>query len=414
MGDHAAPTLPLDHLRVLDLTGEYGALTGRLLAGLGADVLRIEPPGGHRTRRRGPFYHDVPHPERSLYWFQMNAGKRSVTLNLHTADGRALFRRLVARAQVLIESLPVGELAELGLDFASLLADNPRLVMTSISLYGQQGPYARDEGGDLLAMAAGGLMYLCGDRDRPPVRVTVEQGNAQASIHAAAATLIGCAASACTGRGVHLDVSMQECVAEALANNRMLWPARGMIIHRAGGGRAGGVGRRLIYPAADGYIGFYRRPENYRDLQRWIDEAGIPVGFEVASWQGKPVSGPDAPPPELEAKLDEALERYFATRPKMELNREGQAHNLYVTEVSTPADLVSSPHLAARGFWVQVEHPELGEAITYPGAPFKMSEAPWRPGPRAPLIGEHNVEIYCGELGLSRAELVALKGAGVI
>jgi len=167
-------------------------------------------------------------------------------------------------------------------------------------------------------------------------------------------------------------------------------------------------------PSADGYIGFYRRPENYLDLQRWIDEAGIPVGFEVGSWQGRPVSGPDAPPPELEAKLDEALERYFATRPKAELNREGQAHNLYVTEVSTPEDLVKRPALAAAGLWVQADRPERGEGTSCAGAPCKLCETPWRPGPRAPLIGEHTVEVECDALGLSRAELAALKGAGVI
>lgn len=400
--------------RVLDLTGEVGALSTRLLAGMGADVLRVEPLGGHPLRRRGPFYHGIPHPERSLYWFQMNLGKRSVTLNLETADGRALFQRLATSADLIVESLPVGELDRLGLGYAPLAALNPCLSLISISPFGQSGPAAGAKGGDLIGMAAGGLMYLCGDRDRPPVRVTAEQGSAQAGIHAAVAALVALWRRHTTGRGAHVDVSVQECVLWTLANNRLSWPATGTITHRAGGGRAGGGGSRLIYPAADGYIGFMRRPEQHLALKRWMDDAGVELGVDIAEWQGLPVSGDGAPPPEQVTRLEQVLARYFAQRPKQELYREGQSRGLVLAEVSTPKDLVGSAHLDARGFWQRVDHAELGETLTYPGAPGRMSATPWRPERRPPLLGEHNIEIYCHELGLSRSELAMLKAVGAV
>jgi benzylsuccinate CoA-transferase BbsE subunit len=378
-------------------------------------VIRIEPSGGPPMRRRGPFYHGVPHPDRSLYWFQMNAGKRSVTLNLGTADGRALFRRLAAGADVVVESLPAGELDRLGVGYQALCAVNPGVILTSISLFGQDGPLAGTGGADLIGMAAGGLMFLCGDQDRPPVRVTAEQGNAQAGLHAAAATMVAHWARVRTGRGTHVDVSMQECILWALANNRLHWPAGGVITHRAGGGRAfGGGGERLIYDALDGYVAFYRRPESHIQLQRWAEEAGIPLPFDVSEWQNLPTRGEGRPPPEKVAEVEDVLAGYFASQKKGDLNREGQDRGLYIAEASTPGDLVSSAHLRARGFWDEIVHPELNDTLSYPGAPFRLTGSPWHVKRRPPLCGEHNIEIYCGELGLTRAELATLKAAGAV
>ena len=401
--------------RVLDLTGEMGALATRLMAGMGADVLRIEPPGGHPSRRRGPYFCQTPHPERSLYWFQMNAGKRSITLNLHTADGRALFRRLAETADFVVESLPVGELGRLGLGFATLSAANPRLVLTAISLYGQDGPLAGAPGGDLIGMAAGGLMFLCGDQDRPPVRVTAEQGYAQVGLHAAAATMIAHFGREASGRGTHVDVSLQEALMWALANNRLHWPASGIITHRAGGGRAfGGCGERLIYEAADGYVAFYRRPESNVPLARWMEAEGVDLGVDITAWQGLPTRGPGGPPPEDIARAEEVLSAWFRTQKKGDLYREAQGRGLYLCEVSSPGDLLNSAHLTERGFWQQIRHDELSETLTYPGALFKMTASAWQLSRRPPLPGEHNAEIYCGELGLSHKELGLLRAAGAL
>lgn len=400
--------------RVLDLTGEMGALCPRLLAGMGADVIRIEPPGGHHTRRRGPFLDTVFSPERSLYWLHMNAGKRAVTLNLETADGRALFRRLVTRADLVVESLPVGALDQLGTGYEAMAAVNPGVVLVAISAWGQSGPRAHDPASDLIGMASGGLLFLCGDRDRPPVRVTVEQAYAQAGIQAAAAGLVALASRQASGRGLYVDVSMQECVSGTLANNALLWPATGVITHRAGGSRAyGDGGNRLIFRAADGYIGFMRRSEQHLLLKRWLEDLGVDPGVDLAEWQNRPLYGEGAPPAEQVAAVEAVLAAYFSAQKKRDLQSDAQSRGLILAEVAGPADLVNSPHLAARQYMTEVQYPEFGKSLRTPGAPFIATATPWRSA-RAPRLGEHNRAIYGDELGLSRAELIALKASGAI
>lgn len=409
-----SPSIGLDGLRVLDLTAEMGSLATRILAGLGSDVIRIEPPGGHPDRRRGPFAGGVPDPERNLIWFQFNAGKRGVTLNLDSADGRALFYRLVATADLLVESQPTGRLATLGLGYEALRRQRPELVQLSLSPFGQEGPYAGYLGSDLIGMAMGGLLYLCGDRDRPPTRVTVEQAYAQAAIQAAVAAQVGIWRQRQTGLGAWLDLSMQECMLSTLANNSLLYRANGTITERAGGGRAHArQGNRLIYPAADGYIGFMRRPEGHIALQQWLDDEGIDPGMIVADLQGRPLYGEGAPPVDLIAQLERVLEDFFVTRSKRDLVREAQRRNLIAAEVDSPLDLVTSDHLRARGFFVPIEDAAWGGVVCAPGAPFVAAGMPWRAA-RPPHLGEHNLAIYEQELGLSRQDLTALKAAGAI
>lgn len=401
-------------LRVLDLTAEMGSLATRILAGLGADVIRIEPPGGHMERSYPPFAGGTPHPERSLIWFQFNAGKRSVTLDIETADGAALLRRLVASADLLVESQPTGLLESLGLGYHALRRAKPDLVYLSLSPFGQDGPYAHYLGSDLIGMAMGGLLYLCGDRDRPPVRVTVQQAYAQVGVQGAVAALIGYGRRQATGQGVLLDLSMQECMLSTLANNSLLYRANGTITQRAGGGRAHGTqGNRLIYQTVDGYFGFMRRPEGHIALQQWLDDEGIDAGMIVADLQGRPLYGEGAPPLEQIAQLEQVLEAFFRSRPKRELVREAQARNLIAAEIDSPLDLIQSDHLKARGFFVSVEDDALGGSVCAPGAPYISAVMPWRSA-RPPRLGEHNLEVYEGELGLSRQDLIALKAAGAI
>jgi benzylsuccinate CoA-transferase BbsE subunit len=412
--EQPATPVGLDGLRVLDLTDAMGSLAARILAGLGADVIRVEPPGGHPDRQRGPFAGGVPHRERSLIWFQFNAGKRGVTLNLESEDGRVLFRRLVATADVLIESQPVGRLDSLGLGYAVLRRERDNLVQLSISPFGQDGPYAGFLASDLIGMAMGGLLYLCGDRDRPPVRVTTEQAYAQVGIQGAVAALIGIWRRRQTGYGAWIDLAMQESLLWTLANNSLIYRANGTVTQRAGGGRAHGTqGNRLIYQAADGYIGFMRRPEHHIALQHWLDDEGIDPGLIVADLQGRPLYGEGAPPVELIAQLEQVLEDFFLARPKRELVREAQARNLIAAEVDSPLDLLNSDHLRARGFFVPVEDVALGGAIAAPGAPYVAAAMPWRSA-RPPRLGEHNLTIFEDELGLSRTDLIALKTAGAI
>ncbi len=169
------PLAPLKGLRALDLTDDKGFLCGRMLADLGVDVIKVEPPGGDPSRMIGPFYRDIAEPEKSLYWFAYNANKRGITLKLDREEGKEVFKKLAERTDFVIESFPPGYLAKLGLDYASLTAINPRLILTSISAFGQSGPYADYKAPDLVGMAMSVLMYLCGDPDLPPVRISFPQ-----------------------------------------------------------------------------------------------------------------------------------------------------------------------------------------------------------------------------------------------
>src|SRR5918996_1968250 len=193
------PPQALHHYRGLDLTGASGWMCGKLLADLGADVIKIEPPGGDPDRRLGPFYGDTPHPERSLAWFSLNTNKRGLTLNGDTADGQALLRALAQGADFLVESYPPGFLEARGIGFRQLSARNPRLIWTAITPFGQHGPYAEYRATDLVGMAMGGLMYLCGDPDRPPVRMRPAQAYLHAGLQAAVAMLLALQHRAHTG-----------------------------------------------------------------------------------------------------------------------------------------------------------------------------------------------------------------------
>src|SRR3972149_79549 len=180
----------LEPYRVLDLTAGGCSLCGKILGDLGADVIRIERPGGNPDRSLGPFYKDIPDREKSLFWFAYNANKRGITLNIETADGREIFRRLVKRADFVIESLPPGYMDSLHIGYAVLKEINPRLIMAGISPFGQKGPYAHSNASDLITMAMSGFMYLHGDPDRPPVWISFPQASISAGAECAAAALI--------------------------------------------------------------------------------------------------------------------------------------------------------------------------------------------------------------------------------
>ncbi|MEE9277831.1 MAG: CoA transferase [Dehalococcoidia bacterium] len=379
--------------RVLDLTTEVGVLCPRFFAGLGADVIRIEPPGGHPTRQRAPFLeHDGPRT--SLYWLQMNAGKRSVTLDLTQPHDRDTFLRLCETADVLVESYPPGYLAELSLGYDAVHARAPQLIYTSITPFGQDGPKANWRASDLVGVAAGGLMSLCGDPDRAPLRPTVEQAYAQAGLQAAVGAMIALHARHLSGRGQHADISMQAAVANALGNARLYYAMEGMVTRRAGGGRAyGSRGTRMIYPSSDGYIAFLRLPDTFPALAQWMRDEGANYSFDPDEWSGRSLVGPRMATPEESAALDRDFEPFFAAHGATHLYEEGQRRGLLICPVSTMRSLAENPQLEARDYFVDVWHDELGRSLRYPGAPFKMSATPWRTEPRAPLPGEHTDQI---------------------
>jgi len=410
----------LESLRVLDLTDESGSLCGKILAELGADVIKVEKPGGDCSRNIGPFYHDNPDPERSLFWFAYNLSKRSITLNIASADGRGIFKQLVRKADFVIESFPVGFMEKLGLSYPELSAINPRVIMTSITPFGQTGPYKHYKASDITVMAMGGLMYITGNPDEAPLRISSPQAFLLASAHAATATMVAHYYRETTGEGEHVDVSAQECIVWELANAIPLWGLNQMVLRRVGSylsGRWTGTKQRLLWQCKDGYvvfivIGGVSGVKTNRGIVQWMEEEGIaPDHLKEFDWTAFDMAKQTQ---EMQDQIEQPIARFFMEHTKAELYDGALKRGIMLCPVSTARDIIENAQLRARNFWVKVEHPELETTITYPGAFIKMTETPCAVKYRAPHVGEHNLEIYEGELGLSRRDIVILKQAGVI
>ncbi len=393
-------------VRVLDLAGPMGVYCTKLLADLGADVVRIEPPGGDRVRDLGPFLGDVPDRELSLYWLHFNTSKRGVTLNLETADGRELLRRLAARADVLVETFAPGYLEGIGLGYEQLHELNPRLIVTSITAYGLAGPYRDYQATDLTGMAAGGLLYECGWPDRPPVNMGANQAYHQTGAQAAAATLLALHARLWSGQGQQIDVSMQECLPMCMLTRMPVFAQTGEYEGRGGDIHRGAL--QGVFPCKDGYADVRLRARQgvWQRALAWIQTAGMAQDLIDPAYENFDYRRRNA------QHIDDVFRAFFLILTKEELMDQGQRNGLIVGAVYTAEDIAGDPQLAARQFFVDV--PRNGQTLRLPGAPFRLGETPWAVRRPAPAIGEHNLEVYHGELGLSREELLALKQAGAI
>lgn len=420
--DQNHPKTLLEPYRVLDLSDESGVFCGRILADLGADVIKIEPPGGDAMRGIGPFYHDIPHPEKSLYWFTFNTSKRGITLDITKPEGREIFKKLVASADFVIECFPPGVMESLGLGYDDLNRINPRIILTSITPYGQSGPYAQYKTSDITALAMGGLMYLMGDPDRPPVRVSAQQAYAQSGAQAAVGAMVAHYHRETTGEGQHVDVSMQEAISNTLDTTQQAWNLQQLIFKRTGCSRAlGDRVVRAIYPCKDGYMACWS-PNDLKILAQWVEDAGFSdeareLALLIDVWEqveGGKLSLSQALTQEELNRFQELRMPFLKAHTKAQLYQKAVDNHFGWVPVQTPKDLVEYSQLKARNYFVGVSHPELGDTITYPGAPYKLSQTPWRIKNRAPLIGEHNQEIYQGELGLSQDDINALNQADVI
>ena len=412
----------LSPYRVLDLTNERGLLCGQMLGDLGADVVQIEPPGGSRARRIGPFLNDTPHPDRSLHWWAYTRNKRSVTLDLDTADGQAILRRLVERADFLIESDTPGTQATRGLGYSKLAAVNPRLVYVSITPFGQTGPKAHWLDSDLVLMAAGGPLLLTGDEDRPPVRMSVPQAYAHAGAEAAGAALIANHERQRSGMGQHVDVSAQQAVALA-TQSTLLSSAVGFPEARriSGGVGLGPFTVRFVFPAKDGHVsitflfGSSVGPFTRRLMVYIHDEGFCDAATRDKDWLRyfDMIFSGEEPFTELE-RVKDVVATFTRTKTKAELLQAARERDLLIAPVATTREVVESEQLAARDYWQTLDHPELGRAIRYPGPFGRASETPLRYRRRPPTVGEHNREIYAGELGFTSEQLGELAAAGII
>jgi benzylsuccinate CoA-transferase BbsE subunit len=414
----------LSDYRILDLTDHKGIYCAKVLADLGADVIKIERPGGDAARNIGPFYKDIPHPEKSLYWWAYNTSKRGITLNIETTDGKDIFRRLVKTADAVVESFPPGYMDSLGLGYPALSEINPGIIMTSITPFGQTGPYKDWKADDLVGWALAGQAYVTGDDDRPPCQVSFPHCYLVAGCHAASGTLAALYHRELSGEGQHVDVSMQESVLWTTLLLVQFWDMMKINLFRAGSRRSMGTALfRLAFPCKDGYVGFLIAGGQLASISmppliKWMAEEGMLGAFEdKKDWEPRDwIEKIDAWSLTQETidAWENSVINFFADKTKAEIYEKARERGMIIYPVSTTRDLAQNAQLKARDFYVEVEHPELGETITYVGSPYKMTLAPWRISRRAPLIGEHNQEIYEGELGLSPEDTRLLKEAGVI
>jgi crotonobetainyl-CoA:carnitine CoA-transferase CaiB-like acyl-CoA transferase len=411
----------LSPFRVLDLTDELGFLCGKILGDLGADVIKIERPGGDPARNIGPFLHDQVHPEKSLYWFAFNNNKRGVTLNLESDRGRKIFGQLVAKADFVLESFTPGILDGLDLGYKALSHLNPRLVLTSITPFGQTGPYSRFNASDIEVSAMSGCMSLTGDPSRVPLRVTFPQSYQWTGSYAAMGTMIAHLQRQRTGEGQHVDVSAQACLLWAFSHAHTFWDLNRHLEQRAGSFMTGrsitGAKMRVFWPCKDGYLNFIiyggeaGRKTN-QALVNWMDSKGMtPEFLKKKDWKVFNIA--EVTQEEID-QMEEPIGRFFQGVTKKEFLEEVISRGMLGYPVSTAREILEDPQLKARGFWQTVDHPELGTSLLYPGAFAKFSSAECPLRRRAPLIGEHNEEVYVNELGLKSAEMGQLKENGIL
>jgi benzylsuccinate CoA-transferase BbsE subunit len=410
----------LSGLRILELADEKGQFCGKLLGDLGADVVKIEPPGGDACRHVGPFVDDIPHPDRSLSFWSYNTSKRSITLDLEMADGRQLFRRLAASADVVLETFRPGFLASLGLDYETLRAQNPGLILCALTPFGQTGPWRDYLSSDLLHMAAGGEMASSGyDESDVPNAPPIAPGGGNAwhtGCHFAyMAIMAALVHRTVSGDGQYIDVSIHESCALTTESAIANYIYRGEVLQRrTGRHHAPGPSPRTQFRAKDGdyvcaLVGGRLIPRYITELADLLDTNGMAGDLRDPKYQDQAVITANTA-----HIIDDLVAGFIASLPAEQVYHAAQERGFTWGAVRAPEQLLDDPHLHDRGFWKEVEHPEIGRSVVYPGEAAIYNGSPWAISRRAPLIGEHNAEIFCDELGLSRGELSVLAESGVI
>ena len=389
---------PLTPYTVLDLTEGGFNWCGKVLADLGADVIKVEPPGGSPSRNIGPFVDGIKGPERSLFWASYCVNKRSITVDLDSSAGISTLRSLAASADILIESSKPGYMASLGLGYEDLSLDKPGLVYTSITPFGQTGPYSEFAASDLVAWSMGGMQYVGGNEDRQPVRISAPQAELHAGAHAAAGTMAAFWQSRKTGKGQHVDVSMQTAVVWTLMNATPYPPLHGTNVERNGDFRARGhIAVRQVFRCLDGHLSVVQAPRTLRGLTEWmVEEGSAPdwlAAIEWDEWNPAAIAEDDLDGIELFNRIQTQMEEFIASKTKNELYLRAIDAGMLIAPCHTVKDIAESVQLEARGFWRDLEYAEAERSLTHLGPFIRMSESPIEIHRPAPRVGEHDREV---------------------
>lgn len=395
---------PLSGYRVLDLAGPLGLHCTKLLADMGADVIKIEPPSGDGSRRMPPFKDDLPHPEKSLYFLHFNTNKRGITLDIEKPDGRGIFLELAGKADVVIETAKPGRMDELGMGYEMLRGQNRGLVYAALTPFGQSGPWRDYKANDMAGIALGNLLYLAGEPGEPPLQPPGEIAYGMASTYGAFGIAVALYHRLDSGKGQYIDVSMHECAGHIAGYFIPNYGYTGVKPARAS---RKGEETDLYDPYAtkNGYARIFIIPvEQWRRLVDWMGRPASISGpeFEKMSYRRQ---HPDI--------VTKAIAEFCAKHTKEELYDEGQKRRIAVTPINTAGEFIEMEQTKSRQLFVDMEHPEIGRYKQFGAVP-RLMETPggiYRP---APLLGQHNKEIFMDELGMSSEDLVALRSEEVI
>ena len=398
----------LTGLKVLEYS-EFvsGPYCGKMLADLGAEVIKVEKPGlGDRARSWGPFPDDIPHPEKSGLFLFLNSNKSGITLNVESGLGPRIFRQLVEWADVLVESYPAGEMERHDLDYESLAGLNPSLIMTSISPFGRTGPYRDYRGCDLISSHAsseafGNPAEGVDDMEKyGPLKGPMHAADFMTGLTAALCTMSAVISLQANGTGRHIDLSAQEALSSVVRQELAFCMCEGLRPTRQKGRkRRGGI----LYPCKDGYVCIWAGPH----WEKLVKMIGNPDWAQVDLFKDP------ASRSEHSEDINRLVELWTMEHTADEIDRAGIAHGVPVSPVRSVKELVADEQLAFRDFFVEIDHPEAGK-LKYPGAPYKLSATPWEIRRHAPLLGEHNEEVYCRMLDYGKQDLVRMRQAGII
>ncbi len=396
---------PLSGLKVLDLADEKGSFTSKLLADLGAHVIKIERPGGDSSRRIGPFLGNLPHPEQSLSFFYHNINKFGITLNLEMEEGRDIFLRLVEKSDVVVETSPPGYLNRIGLGYEVLSKKNRKIILVSITGFGQSGPRSSYKSCDIVSSAFGGQMNVSGSPKSPPLKPFGEQSYYTASLFAGIGILLAIRKRTQTGKGDHIDISLQEAVISSLEHVMIQYFYEKIVPKRRG--RLHWNNSFYIFPCKDGHI-LISLFHQWETLVEWMDSEGMAGDLKDKKYLDEQYREKNL------SHILEVLERWTRTHRVDELFQLAQLMRYPWAPIYSLEEVLDSPQLKERNFFIEVKHPELGRLLKYPGIPYRLSPFAFKYFKRAPLIGEDNKKVYIEDLSLTDEDLERLSSSGVI